>query len=197
MPDWTSQAWVGISGWLLFVAAAVKVVQATFAAERDRKALAAAAAEREKLDLEIRQLKYSLESAELQREKLSLEIQLLRNSPELVADRRVIYDRLRATIGEISRDGAATLEQVRAMHAIRHDSEFVFPRELADRLLSLANCTFELYWSHRLLSQPPPGITESHRQAAIEDDDRALKAVVAFEKDLVATFRPYLIRAGN
>jgi hypothetical protein len=196
MPEWLEQAWVGISGWLLFVFALAKAIQATYAAERDRKALASAKAEREKLGLEIDHIRRTLESADLQREKLALEVQLLKNSPEVVADRRAIYDRLRELIVRILETAAPTLEQVRAMYAVVHDSEFAFPRELSSKLVVLNRAVFELYWSNKMLTQPPRGTSEPQRQLFIADNHGALNDVIAFQTDMVETFRPYLNRAG-
>jgi hypothetical protein len=197
MPEWIQQAWVGVAGWLLFLAAVVKTIQSAYAAERDRNALASAKAEREKLDLEIRLLRESIGAAGIQREKLSLEIELLRNSPEVIAERRAIYDRLRALLGQLLEEGSASYEQVKAMYAIWHDSEFAFPRDVANRLTVLNKAVFELYWSYRMLTQPPPGTTEGHRQIAIADNHAALNDVVAFQTDLVTIFRPHLNRAGD
>lgn len=197
MTDWLHSAWVGASGWILFVFALAKALQATYGAERDRVALASAEAERKKLALEIRQLEDSLSSADLQREKLGLEVHLLKNSSEVVGDRRAVYDRLRALLGEILKTAAPTYEQVGQMYQIQHDSEFTFPRELANRLKSLNRAVFELHWSHRQLHERQFLGNDSQRQTVVADNHAALNDVVAFQQEMVEVFRTYLNRTAG
>jgi hypothetical protein len=197
MIDWVRDAWPWVTGWLAFVLAAAKGIQAMYAAERDRRALASSAAEREKLALEIGQLKASLGSADLQREKLALEVHLLKNSPEVIGDRRAIYDRLRVLLGEILETAAPTREQVQRMYHIQHDSEFAFPRELAQRLAKLNKSVFELHWTNRVIGNEPIGMSEPQRQIVIAENHAALNEVVAFQNDMVETFREHLNRAGG
>jgi len=197
MPNWIESAWVGVAGWVGFAFALAKAIQATYAAERDRAALASVDAERKKLALEIKQLEDSLSSTGLQREKLALEVHQLRNTPEAVQDRKAIYERLRVVLGEIFETAAPTYEQVGRMYQLQHDSEFAFPREIADRLKQLNKSTFELYWSHRLLQERQLGMSDAQRQIVVADNHAALNEVVAFQRDMVETFRAHLTRVAG
>jgi hypothetical protein len=105
--NWFQQSWALIVSWAATLAAIIVAIRAIYAAERDRKAL---------------------EQVDLEREKLTLEVKRLRNSPELVADRRAVYERLRKVLAEIIGPGAVTLDQVSALHEISHDTEFRYPR---------------------------------------------------------------------
>lgn len=197
MPSWLQGAWVGIIGWVGFVLALAKAIQATYAAERDRAALASVDAEAKKLALEIQQLEDSLSSADLQREKLALEVHQLKNTPEVVQDRKAIYERLRVLLGEIFETAAPTYEQVGRMYQIQHDSEFAFPREIADRLKQLNKSVFEVYWSHRLLNELQLGMSDAQRQIVVADNHAALNEVLAFQRDIVETFRAHLSRVAG
>ena len=189
--------WIGVTGWVAFVFALAKAIQATYAAERDRGALASVDAERRKLALEIKQLEDSLSSADLQREKLALEVHLLKNSSEVVADRRAIYERLRALLGEILETAAPTYEHAARMYQIQHDSEFAFPRELAERLKHLSKSVFDLFWSHRHLNERQAGMNDAQRQAVANDNHAALNEVVAFQLEMVEIFRAHLNRTAG
>jgi hypothetical protein len=192
MVQWIREAWPWVTGWIAFVLAASKALQATFAAERDRVALASAESHRKKLELEIRQLEDSLGAASLQREKLALEVHQLRNAPEVVRDRRGVYDRLRALLIELVESAAPTYEQVGRMYQIQHDSEFAFPRDVADRLKQLNESVFELYWTDRVMREPPFGWGDGQRQTTVANNHAALNQVVAFQQDMVAIFRAHL-----
>ena len=197
MPDWMHSAWIGVTGWVAFVFAVAKAIQATYAAERDRAALASVDAERQKLALEIKLLQESLSAADLQREKLALEVQLLKNSTEVVADRRAIYERLRELLREIHETAAPTYEQVVRMYQIQHDSEFAFPRALSERLKRLNKSVFDLWWSHRQLTERQAGMNEAQRQSVVTDNHAALNEVIAFQVDMVEAFRDYLNRTAE
>jgi len=48
-------------------------------------------------------IRQALKQVELKREKLALEVEHLKNRPEIVKERRAIYDRLESTVREITR----------------------------------------------------------------------------------------------
>jgi hypothetical protein len=72
--DWRRDMWGYLVAGGAVPASAVAVLRATLAAERDRQAV---------------------QRATLETEKLTLEVARLRNSPEIVTERRQLYDRLR------------------------------------------------------------------------------------------------------
>lgn len=148
----------------------IKTVQATLAAERDRLAVRNAGLEKEKLELEIRRLSH----VDLERQKLELEVARLRNSPEVVADRRAIYDRLRATLQAITREAAVQVPQLNEVHQIRHDSEFRFPTEIVDALGELTNDCVTLYVTNKGLARGPSRQPTAVWDSLAEDNAAAL-----------------------
>jgi hypothetical protein len=169
--DWLKASWAYIVFGAVCVGAVIKSVRAAYAAERDRAAL---------------------KNSELEREKLTLEVARLRNSPEVVADRRVIYDRLRLLISEITRDADATIVHIRNLHEVAHDSEFRFPPEVVERIRTLIESAIELHVSNLRYQRGLRALSAEDLGRLGDENANALKDIVDFEGGLVPLFRPHL-----
>ncbi len=102
--EWMKQTWALLTSWAVTVVAVTQAVRATYAAEHDRQAL---------------------KQVELKREKLALEVEHLQNRPKIVKERREIYDRLRGTLGEITRDGKVYINHEAAMAMLKFEADMV------------------------------------------------------------------------
>jgi cell division protein FtsL len=169
--DWLEQSW----GYLVLIAALVgtafKLLQTTYAAERDRQ---------------------GLKNSQLEREKLQLEVGRLRNDPQVVADRRKIYERLRLIVGEITRDAAVTRKHIHDLHEVRHDAEFRFPADVVNSIRDLLHAAVGLHVSGAVLAAGPGRAGTEDWEKHVKDNHDSLMAIAAFEKNMVAIFRPDL-----
>ena len=170
MTDWFAQSWSYIVPWAACLAAVIIAVRSAYAAERDRTAL---------------------RDANLQREKLLLEIERLRNSPEVVAERRAIYDRLRGALGAIIGAGDVSTTQVGLIYEVLHDSRFRFPPEITDFIATVAESVMALYRTGRSLEYRSPSNSEKWTAVAKENSD-AMQRILTFQTGLAERFRPYL-----
>jgi hypothetical protein len=170
--DWLKQSWgyLVLGGGLL--ATAIVAVRAVYAAERDRKAL---------------------EVAHLEREKLELEVARLRNSPEVVADRRAIYDKLRQLVHEIIRDASVDISELAALHELKHESEYRYPTEVVAAMGTLIQSAVMLLWSNKELQLGPHQVGAAEWPNVVKSNSDALLDVLAFEQSMVDRFRPYLM----
>ena len=165
------KSWALFLAFFGFVTMACTAVASAYAAERDRRAL---------------------RDAEPQREKLLLEIARLRNTPEVVADRREIYQRLREVVGAIVAAGSASIEQIRALHGIRHDAEFRYPREVVDGIGALTESAISLHFLARSMQRLRPSVPNGEWESLVTEESNALLDVVRYQTELVAMFRPHL-----
>jgi len=133
-----------------------------------------------------------LRRSKLEKEKLELEVKQLRNSPEVVGDRRKIYERLRGVLRDITRDASATLEQIKELHSIRHDSEFRFPDKITEGLRVLIGQVVELHVGRQVADAMRNRVSEAEWHDIVEKEHGALTAVLQYEEQLVGTFKPHL-----
>ncbi len=170
--SWVVEAWPYALGWLAFLGALIIAIKNTYSAERDRQAL---------------------KSSELEREKLSLEVQRLKNDPEIVADRRSIYESLRGLLGEVFREAATTRGHISKLHHIRHDAVFRFPDEIVTALDGLISDLVDLHISGEKMRAYHDGHkTEAEYHQASDENNQALRRVIAFNEGLVDMFKPHL-----
>jgi len=154
-----------------FVTTALGWLRAAYAAERDRQAL---------------------KNAQLEREKLALEVGRLRNDPQVVDDRRAIYERLRLIVAEITRDAAVTNKHIYELHEVRHDAEFRFPPDVASSIMDFLHAAVGLHVTGAVIKAGPGRWSTEEWQNHIQTDHDALMAIVAFEQKMVDIFRPHL-----
>jgi len=159
-----------LTSWAITLVAVTQAVRATYAAERDRQAL---------------------KQVELKREKLALEVEHLKNRPEIVKERRAIYDRLESAVREITRAGKVSTDQINVLHRVRLDAEFRFPADVVERIVSLIHAAVDFDVTNRVLEYS--GIlTPEGRKKQVEINREAATAILKFETDLVDIFRPHL-----
>lgn len=169
--NWLVKSWSYLVSWGGFLGAAIVAIRAVYAAERDRRAL---------------------NNSELEREKLSLEVARLRNSPEVVADRRVIYDKLREVLFAIVQTGTVELDQIKSLHAIRHDSEFRFPPPIVESVRGLINFAVEMHISWQTLQRGAHQVSNEVWQTTVNKNSIALLGIVEFQQGMADRFRPFL-----
>lgn len=170
MLDWLSKSWSYVASWLITVAALGAALKNWYAAELTRR---------------------ELDRAGLEKQKLELEVQRLRNSPEVVADRRAIYERLRKLVGEVLGPLDATLDHIRELHNIRHDCEFRFPDEIVDAVGRLIGAVVDLHVTRDVMREIR-GQGDSDWAATLERNHQAVDAVTSFAEGMVQLFKPYL-----
>ena len=188
MPDWLRESWGYIATGAVAVAAVFRAIQVTLAAEKDRRALQNSRLETEKLELEVARLK----NVDLERQKLTLEVSRLANSPEVVAERRVLYDCLRALVREFVRDARVEPEQIFALHEIRHDCIFRFPDAVDEALHALIGHCVRFYTTSRALNESQLHRSQDDRADIVHRNADALKAILDFEVGLPQRFKEYL-----
>lgn len=171
MMEWLKESWGYLVLILGLVAAAFKLLQTTYAAERDRRALA---------------------NSELERDKLALEVRRLRNDPQVVADRRAIYERLRLIVAEITRDAAVTRKHIYDLHEVRHDAEFRFPPDAVNAIKNFLHAAVGLHVSGAVLAAGLGRAGTEDWEKHVKDNHEALMEIAAFEQNMVAIFRPHL-----
>lgn len=169
--EWLKESWPYLVSWGGFVAASIVAIRGLYAAERDRQAL---------------------RQAGLEREKLALEIARLRNSPEIVAERRAIYDRLRGVVSAITRDAAVSIDQIGTLHEIRHDAECRFSRDIVDSMRVLINAVVALHVAGEALRRGPNQMSADNWERQVARDHDALVKISQFESSMVDLFRPHL-----
>jgi hypothetical protein len=169
--DWLKESWgyLVLGGGLL--ATAIVAVRAVYGAERDRKAL---------------------QVAHLEREKLELEVARLRNSPDVVKERRAIYDKLRQVVHEIMREASVDMVQLAALHELRHDSEYRYPPEIVTAIGKLIVSAVTLHWSDKQIRRGPEQMGANNWEMTVKSNSTALLDIVAFNESNVDRFRPYL-----
>src|SRR6266545_3257995 len=129
--EWFEESWGYIVLGAGFVTTALGWLRSAYAAERDRQAL---------------------RNAELERQKLALEVGKLKNDPQVVTDRRAIYERLRLIVGEITRDAAVTRQHIYDLHEVRHDAEFRFPPDVVKSIRDFLHAAVGLHVSGAVLA---------------------------------------------
>jgi hypothetical protein len=130
--------------------------------------------------------------AKLEKEKLELEIRQLRNSPEIVGDRRAIYERLREVVHAITRDANATIKHVQELHSICHDGAFRFSEEILEGLELLIGHVVALHVGRQVMDGSRSRVTGVEWNDIVEKQHAALTAIAEYEKRLVEIFKPYL-----
>jgi len=157
----------------LFLAAGIAAMRNIYAAQRDRKLL---------------------ERTEIEKEKLELEVESLRNSPEVVKDRRDIYESLRAVLGEMIASGNATNEQIARIHQIRHDATFRYPGDIVTAIDKLLRNAVDLHMT-RMMMKSPGATTSSNDEewrALVQQDHDAWDAIGSYVEAMTETFKPHL-----
>jgi plasmid stabilization system protein ParE len=169
--DWLKETWayLVVGGGIL--AAVVLTIRNTYGAERDRQAL---------------------KQASLEADKLRLEIARLRNTPEIVAERRAIYERLRTLLRALTGTTIASLAQVSDIHDIRHDAEYRFPPDVAASIKALIADVVTLHVAHSMLGNASPSPADQQRYSMANLREESLKRLLDYESRLIETFRPYL-----
>ena len=126
-------------------------------------------------------------------EKLEKEVKQPRNSPEVVGDRRKIYEHLRSVLRDITIDARATRKQIEKLKSIHHDSAFRFPDEITEGLRVLIGHVVQLYSMGRQVRDPMRNrVSEAKWHDIVEKENGALTAVVQYEEQLIETFKPHL-----
>ena len=169
--DWLTESWgyVVLGGG--FLAAVIVAVRATYAAERDRRAL---------------------QLADLEREKLVLEVARLRNSPEVVADRRAIYEKLRTVLNEIIREGSVVRTELTTLHELKHESEYRYPPEIVAEIGELIGFAVMLLWSKKELERGPHQVGADQWPNLVNSNSNALLEILGFRERMIDLFRPHL-----
>jgi len=169
--DWLKETW----GYLVlgggFLATSIVAIRAVYAAERDRKAL---------------------QLARLEREKLELEVARLRNSPEVVADRRAIYEKLRKVLNEIIREAYVGMAELATLHEIKHESEYRYPPEIVAKIGELIESAVMLFWSKKELQRGPHQVGAEQWPNLVNSNSNALLEIVGFRERMIDLFRPHL-----
>lgn len=169
--EWWRESW----GYVLlgggFLGAVIIAIRNTYAAERDRQAL---------------------RQSSLEREKLVLEIARLRNSPEIVHERRAIYDKLREVLGEVMRSAVVELPHIGSLHQVAHDSEYRFPPEIVAPIRSLITAAVGLHVSGEFMKRGANRMNDGEWRKLVEDNHNALMELVAFQQGMIELFRPHL-----
>jgi hypothetical protein len=130
--------------------------------------------------------------AKLEKEKLALEVKLLRNSPEVVADRRKIYERLRDVLQEITQDASVSKEQIEDLHSISHDSALRFPVEITEGVKVLIKQVVELYGYQKAMDAMRGRVPDTEWHDIVEKEHRAIMAVALYKQQMLETFKPHL-----
>ena len=169
--EWFKESWGYYVLILGLVVTGFKLIQTTYAAQRDRQALA---------------------NSELEREKLKLEVRKLRNDPNVVEERRAIYERLRFIVAQITRDAAVTRKHINDLHDVRHDAEFRFPPEVVKAIKDFLHAAVGLHVTGAILSAGPGRAGTEEWQKHVQDNSDSLMKIAAFEQQMVSIFRPHL-----
>lgn len=169
--DWLSRSWEYLAGGGAVLASVITAIAKTLSAERDRQAL---------------------KSANLEYEKLELEVVRLRNTPETVADRRAIYNRLRQIVGQLTGEAKVLPNHIPALHEIWHDASFRFPEPVLSAIGDLIAAVAKFHVAGRILERGPGRMSDAEWAAAVDEDHEALTGIVAFERGMIALFQPYV-----
>lgn len=168
---WVQRSWGYIVPWILFLGTATGWIRNAIAAEKDRRAL---------------------RNSELEREKLELEVKRLRNSPEVLADRRAIYDRLWRVVEQLTATGDPTKDQILELRDIRHAAEFRFPAEIVEGIRGLIVRADDLQAAKRYMRLGHESIGEEGWKKLAHDEDDAFRAIDDYRCRLLEIFRPHL-----
>ena len=169
--EWLNESWGYVALGAGFVTTALGWLRQAYAAERDRQAL---------------------RNVELERQKLGLEVGRLKNDPQVVADRRAIYERLRIIVGEITRDAAVTVKHIYDLHEVRHDAEFRFQPDVLNSIKDFLHAAVGLHVSGAVLAAGPGSAGTEDWKRRVQDNHDCLMKIAAFEHNMVGIFRPHL-----
>lgn len=170
MVDWIQRSWPLLLPWLLFVFALAAALRNAFAAEKDRRAL---------------------KRADMEQAKLRLEIARLRNDPELVADRRAIYGKLRGVLAEIVREAKVMQEQVSDLHEIRHDSIFRFPEEVPEEIRGLIHAAVRVHIDEKKMQNPGDHTAQEWKEL-VDRESSAFQGLVSYHSAKPERYKPLL-----
>ena len=169
--EWLKESWGYIVLGAGVVGAAFRLIQTTYAAQRDRQAL---------------------KNSQLEREKLALEVGRLRNDPQVVEGRRAIYERLRLIVAEITRDAVVTNKHIYDLHEVRHDAQFRFPTDVVTSITEFLHAAVSVHVTGAVIRAGPGRWSTEAWQKHVQDEHEALMAILAFEQKMVDIFRPHL-----
>lgn len=133
-------------------------------------------------------------STRLEREKLKLEISSLKNDPEVIADRREIYERLRVLLRSIANAADVSYGDIGELHSIIHDASFRFPDDLLDGLRSFLRDVLRLHSTNKNVSLSIEQGGAPRHSEYCEQNASALERVLMYGDDLIETFKAHVSR---
>lgn len=125
-------------------------------------------------------------------EKLNLEIRRLHQSPEVVADRREVYDRLREVVHCITTEADATHDHISLLHKIRHDATLCFPDPILDGLRRLIGNVVSLHVTNKRQDWTRNRLDQSAWEKLCDQNDAALRGVVEYEQHMLDAYKAHL-----
>lgn len=170
--EWLRVSWPWLIPWFLFVPVLAAAIRNALAAEKDRRAL---------------------QREELEREKLALELERLRQDPAIVADRRAIYERLRAVLSVVMRKASVTREQISELHAIRHDSQFRYPSQIPEELKRLIDAAVAVHSDKEMMERERCRMKETEWKELVDREHGALSELVVYFEAMPGRFREHLL----
>ena len=102
---------------------------------------------------ELGDLREKLRRSDLEREKLRLEVEQMRFKPESLPARRAVYDNLRKVVSDITRDATATSEHLQILHRMRHEAEFLFEDTIVQHIREMIENAVKLHVSGDMLNR--------------------------------------------
>ncbi len=138
---------------------------------------------------------WKIQHDRLEKQKLRLEIVRLRNSPEIIAERRALYDQMRCTFNRTCQEGALNDEQVSLLNAVIHDSELCFPADVCNELKALRPSLISLnvYGQSMEEMRSMPNLSRDPRWLdAVKEIRNAKSQIWAFQGRMLELFRPHL-----
>jgi hypothetical protein len=143
----------------------------------------------------LRQERLKIANLGLEFKKLQLEVGRLQNSPEQIAERRVVYAQLRSCLEMILQQGSITWDQLVALNRSIHDAEFCLPMNVRSELSTVraAMCSLHTYGRVMKEMQSHPNLGQDSRWLeAVSRDHEAMTTLSAFHVRMPDIFRPYL-----
>ncbi len=169
--DWIKLSLPWLIPWLLFMAALIAAIRNLIAAERGRR---------------------DLQQVSLEKEKLELEVARLRRDPELIADRRAIYERLRAVMFGIIGPADVTRDQIGELHDIRHASLFRFPKEVPREIEELISAAITIHVNKEVMEHQRNRVPDAEWKELVDKETSALKTISSYLESMAERFMPLL-----
>ena len=170
-PSYIAETWPWLLPWLLFFVAFVAVLRNLYALEQSRRAL---------------------KRSEAEREKLALEIANLKSPPDVRQARREIFERLKGLLQEVLPDTDLSSDHVFRLVAIGNDSSMWFPPEIRKQLSDLAVTLNGVYVAQRKMSLGP-GLLGNEKWQELSEKEGALRIEIAsFLTGMTDWFCPHI-----